>query len=233
MEKLGQLSPICRSPQSKGQNVRRIINKDGGITERAVECLGSIKRLISPPQESLNAKRSRTANPMAQTDCNLKVMRPVKTPNFSRDQSEGPSRGTEVVINDNRNKMTSSESVWKSKMEVKSKNEIHSGFTLITEQKATEAEASENPNTHLDIDTHTLTVHKHIPSTKTIAYAMQRSAKDAEIDINKKGATSTAITSSRGDQDNGKSSDEERAGGMLIHFGCHQVHVFFFLLLLT
>lgn len=197
------------------------MNKDEGIAKSPVEC--SVKRLISPPQESQHAKRSRNANPLAQMGSSLIVMRPVKTPHFFRDQPEGHSGGTEVVINDNGNKMTSLESVWKSDTEVKNKNERDSGFTLITEQKATKAEASENPNTHLDMDTHTLTAHKHRHSEKAITYTMQRNAEEVETDPNKRGVISTAKSSSKGNQDSRMLSDEERAEGMLTHlvtFNC-------------
>ncbi|XP_029284528.1 LOW QUALITY PROTEIN: DNA replication ATP-dependent helicase/nuclease DNA2 [Cottoperca gobio] len=65
-EKLGQLSPICRSPRSKGQRARRVVSEEGGKTKWIERFPGSVKRLISPPPESHNAKRPRNANPPAQ-----------------------------------------------------------------------------------------------------------------------------------------------------------------------
>lgn len=127
--------------------------------------------------------------------------------------------------------MTFLKSVWKRDIEEQNKNEIDSGFTLITEQNAPEAKASESPNAHLDMDTRTLTAHMHKPSTKTDTHAMQ-SAKEEEIALNKKGATTTAMTSLNGDRDNGTSSDQERAGGILIHFGCHPAHVLYIIVII-
>lgn len=101
-------------------------------------------------------------------------------------------------------------------------NQNDSDFTVITEQKATEAKASGNPHTRLDKDTHTRTADVHKPSAQTITPVTQRSAKEGEIDLNKKGATArTAVTSSNGDGDNVTSSDQERAGGTLMNFDCH------------
>ncbi|XP_073321000.1 DNA replication ATP-dependent helicase/nuclease DNA2 [Pagrus major] len=220
LEKLNQLSPICRSPRSKGQSVRRGMIKDGGKTKREEGCSGSIKRLISPPQESHNAKKPRTINSPARrialspTSVNLKVTRPMigplKTPHFSSDQPEGHSRGTEVVSNDNKNKTTSLKSVWKRDTEERDKNERDSGFTVITEQKANEVKASGNPHTRPD-NTLTLTAHMHKPVAQTTTPAMQTSA---EMDLNERRATRTTVTSSNGDGDNVTSSDQGQAGGM-------------------
>ncbi|XP_036952472.1 DNA replication ATP-dependent helicase/nuclease DNA2 [Acanthopagrus latus] len=218
LEKLNQLSPICRSPRSKGQSVRRGMIEDGGKTKGVEGCSSSIKRLISPPQESNNAKKPRTINSPAKrtllspTSVNLKVTRPMigplKTSHFSRKEPEGHSRGTEVVSNDNRNKMLSLKSVWKRDMKEGAKNGNDSGFTVITEQKATEAKASGNPHTHSG---NTLTVHTHKPVAQTITPATHTSG---EMDLNKRGATGTAMTSSNGDEDNATSSDQRQAGGM-------------------
>ncbi|XP_037603168.1 DNA replication ATP-dependent helicase/nuclease DNA2 [Sebastes umbrosus] len=219
LEKLGQLSPICRSPRSRGQSARRVMTKDGGTTKREDGWCGSVKRLISPPQESQNAKRTRNANPQAQRTAlspagnNLKVTRPVigllKTPHVSSDQSEGHSRSTEVVFNDNKNSFVEQRKHQKERDE----NERESGFTVITEPKTTEATASGNPHTRLEEDTHILTAHMHKPCAQTITSAMQRSTKEGEIDLNKAGTTTTAMRSSKGDRENLTSSDQERAEG--------------------
>lgn len=196
--------------------------EDGGKTKGVEGCSSSIKRLISPPQESNNAKKPRTINSPAKrtllspTSVKLKVTRPMigplKTSHFSRKEPEGHSRGTEVVSNDNRNKMLSLKSVWKRDMKEGAKNGNDSGFTVITEQKATEAKASGNPHTHSG---NTLTAHTHKPVAQTITPATHTSG---EMDLNKRGATGTAMTSSNGDEDNATSSDQRQAGGTLIHF---------------
>ncbi|XP_044065123.1 DNA replication ATP-dependent helicase/nuclease DNA2 [Siniperca chuatsi] len=214
LEKFGQLSPICRSPRSKGHSVGSVMTKEGGKTKREEGCSGSLKRLFSPPQESHNAKRPRTANLAAQRTtlsptATRPVIGPVKTPHFSSDQSEGHSRGTEEVFNDNKYKVMSLKSVschyfgeQRKHKEGRDEKEKDCGFTVITEEKA-----SGDPHTCLDKDTQ--------PSAQTIAPAMQKSVKEGEIDLNKKGATRTAMTSSNGNRDNVTSSDQERAGGMM------------------
>ncbi|KAM9366704.1 DNA replication ATP-dependent helicase/nuclease DNA2 [Symphorus nematophorus] len=156
LEKLGQLSPICRSPRSKGQVVRRVVIEAGGKTKREEGCFASIKRLISPPHESHNVKRLRAANPPAQRNplspirSNLKVttavISPLKTPHLSSDQSEGHNRYTDVVFDDNKNKTMA----LKRDVEGRDKNEKVSGFSVITEQRAAEVKASANTHTHLD-----------------------------------------------------------------------------------
>ncbi|XP_041793054.1 DNA replication ATP-dependent helicase/nuclease DNA2 isoform X2 [Chelmon rostratus] len=224
LHKLNQLSPICRSPRSKGQSVRRIMTKDGGKTKREEGCSGAIKRLISPPQESHNAKKPRAANPSAQrtvlspTGGNLKVTRPVigpeKTPRFSSDRSDGHSRGDKMVFNDNKNLIMSLTSVWKTDMEESDNNKKDSGFTVITEQRATEVKAKGNPRPRLDEDTHTLTAHMLKSSAQAITPAAQRSAEEGEIELNKKGAARTATASSNEDGDSVTTSGHQRAGGM-------------------
>ncbi|XP_044202740.1 DNA replication ATP-dependent helicase/nuclease DNA2 isoform X1 [Thunnus albacares] len=235
--KLGQLSPICRSPRSKGSNVRRVITEEGGRAKREEGCSGSLKRLFSPPEESQNAKRPRTANPPAQRILSpiangIKVTRPVigpvKKPQFSSDQSKrsegqslglGPSRGSEVVFNDNRknttlhNKSLHSLRAQTQQQEERDKDERDSGFTVITEQKAAEGNASERPYARLDKDTHTLTAHMHKPSAQAVTPALERSTEEREDDLNEKGAAITAVISSNGDRGNVTSSDQEKTGG--------------------
>ncbi|TKS69991.1 ATP-dependent helicase/nuclease DNA2 DNA replication [Collichthys lucidus] len=214
-EKFGQLSPICLSPRSKGQSVRRVMTGDGRRTKREEGCSVSIKRLISPPQESHNVKRQKTVNPLAHrtvlspTGGNLNVTKPVKIPDFSSDQSKDHSRGTGVVFNENKHK---SETDFSGDQE-KHQEEKDSAFTVITEQKAAEAKASGNSHTHLDEDTHTLTAHVHNPNAQAVTPAMQRSKKDGEIELNVKGETRTTMTPPNGDGGSVTSSDQERAGG--------------------
>nr|XP_046240389.1 DNA replication ATP-dependent helicase/nuclease DNA2 isoform X2 [Scatophagus argus] len=223
LQKLGQLSPICRSPRSQGHSLRRVITEDGGKTRRERGWAGSLKRLISPPQESCNAKRPRTAistvqravlSPMGSS---LKVSRPVigplKTTHFSSDRSDGHSKDTEVAFKDNKNKTMLLKSIWERDMEEKDKNEKISEFTVITAQKATEASASGNSYIPPDKDTHIPTADTHKSREQTTTPAVQISSKEGETDLEKKGATKTAVTSSNGDEDNVASSEQEQTGG--------------------
>ncbi|XP_038557223.1 DNA replication ATP-dependent helicase/nuclease DNA2 [Micropterus salmoides] len=221
LEMFGQLSPICRSPRSKGQSVRRATAKEGGKTKREEGFSTSLKRLFSPPQESHNAKRPRTANPLAQrnalspTGSNLKVTRPVigpvKTPHFPTDQSEGHSRDTEAVINGNKHKTMSLKSASFHSFGEQRKHEEKGndcGFTVITEQTASEVKA--DGNTHACLDENTLTAQ---PSAQTITPAPQR--REGEIDLNKRGATRR-----NGDGDNMTTSDRERAAATGMMSAC-------------
>lgn len=100
---------------------------------------------------------------------------------------------------------------------------MDSDFTVITEQQSSEAKASESPESHPDVDSHTLTAHVHKPTCKTSTHAVQRGRKEEEIDLNKnqREATRTSVTSSN--RDNGTSTNQEQAGGILTHTGFHQV----------
>ncbi|KAK5873835.1 hypothetical protein PBY51_018838 [Eleginops maclovinus] len=188
LEKLGNLSPICRTPRSKGQRARRVMSEEGGKTERENGWSGSVKRIISPPQESHNAKRPRNANPP-------KPIGPLRTPRCSSNLSEGQS-----VSYDKRNVLGDQRTHQKERDE----NEKDTGFTVITEQKA-----YGNLHAHLDKDTHTLTVHMHTPSVQNISTEMQRSVEPGDLDLTRARATTAALTSNG---DNPTSSDQQRAG---------------------
>ncbi|XP_060895987.1 DNA replication ATP-dependent helicase/nuclease DNA2 [Labrus mixtus] len=198
LEKLGHLSPICRSPRSKGQLVGRVKTEEETKMKRQEGCSSSSKRLFSPSHESRNAKRPRTPNspaqitPLTPIGSNLKVTRPVigplKTPVFSCNQSEGRQ---------------------KNHQQEEGKNENNSGFTVISEQKISELKANENPQTGLVKDTHSLTAQ---PGTQTAA--AKRNSISAKTDLNKKEeeteAVRTAVTSSKGVGDKVASSVQER-----------------------
>lgn len=176
-----------------------------GKTKRELEFSGSIKRLISPPQESQDAKRSRTGIILAQTAGNLSITRPVMTP-----QSEGHGIGDEVSGHDETTKETSLKSLWKRNVEVNVRNRMDSGFTLITEQKSTDTKA-ENLITRLDVEVHQ-------PSVQTTAHTAQDTTQERETDYNKRGITRTAVTSPNGDGDTVTSSDQEHVGGIVLDF---------------
>ncbi|XP_074522207.1 DNA replication ATP-dependent helicase/nuclease DNA2 [Halichoeres trimaculatus] len=198
MEKLGQLSPICRSPRSKGQSVLRVKTEESEQVKRDGGFSGSQKRLFSPPQEPLNAKRPRTANLPAQISAlspignKLNATRPIigslKTPLLSTDQSDAHQRKHQ---------------------EQKDKNKKDSCFTVITEQKAAEAKASKNQ--------HTPTLQAGAP---TITNTTRRIVKGAEADLNSKQEemgpenTEAAITSNRG-SNQVPPSDQQPAGGVM------------------
>lgn len=59
LERLGQMSPICRSPTSRARDVRRATAESGQKPRRGLEYSCSVKRVISPPQGSHSVKRSR------------------------------------------------------------------------------------------------------------------------------------------------------------------------------
>ncbi|XP_040891636.1 DNA replication ATP-dependent helicase/nuclease DNA2 [Toxotes jaculatrix] len=220
-----QLSPICVTPRSKGQSVRRLMNDEGGRTKREERCSGSTKRLFSPPQESHNAKRARTV--ISPTGSNLKVTRSVtdhgKTACFSSNQLEGHSRGTEVEVVFNYKRSTTmplksvschSLGTHRKHQEDSDEGEKGSSFTVITEQKAAEGKTSVNPHTRLDKDTRTLTAHVHKPAAQMITPAPQKSAQEVEVDTNEKEAIRTARTLPNGDRENVPSSNQEQTGGM-------------------
>lgn len=209
---------------------------EGGLRAKKEEgCSGSSKRLFSPPEESQNAKRPRTAqrteSPIVN---NINVTRPVIEPlkkqHISNDQSErsegqtfglSSSRASEVVFNDNRknitvhNKSINSLREQVQRQEERDKDEGASGFTVITEQKAAEGRASERPHACLDKHTHTLTAHIHKPSAPAVTPAPQRSPKEGE-----EGTAITAMISSDGGRGNVTSSDQSTStGGTVVHKG--------------
>ena len=198
----GQLSPICLSPNPKGQNMRR--------TKREGGCSGSIKRLFSPPEESHNAKRPRTIISLTGSNLTRSVLGHGRTPHFSSDQlecqserSEGHRLGTGVVFNESRHPTVSLKSVSCHRKHQEERDEAEkdfTGFTVITEQRAVEVKTTGNPPTRLDTPTLTTAVHK--PSAQTITPAPQAEA------------TRTAVTSQSGDK--GPSSNQDQAGGNIV-----------------
>ncbi|KAM9408304.1 uncharacterized protein KZ484_026191 [Pholidichthys leucotaenia] len=103
LSKLGQLSPICHSPCSKGPSIRRRMTEKGGRSKRTEGYSTSMKRLFSPPKESFNAKRERTEslsppeNVISPTGSSLNVTGTLKTPQISSHQSADQSESTQNV----------------------------------------------------------------------------------------------------------------------------------------
>ncbi|KAG7236010.1 hypothetical protein INR49_001408 [Caranx melampygus] len=217
LAKVGQLSPICLSPRSKGLSVRTLITSERGRTKREEGCTDSRKRLFSPPEVSHNAKRPRTV--ISPTGSSLEVTRSVigneKTPHVSGDQLKGQSqrlehhsRDTDVVFNDRKTaaslKSVSCHSLGKHQ-EKRDEDKKDSGFTVIT---------NGNPHTRLPVDSHTLAAYVHKPTAQTITPAPQTSPREGGPAPDETEATRTAITSCNGDEDNVPSSNQEQAGGM-------------------
>ncbi|XP_068614155.1 DNA replication ATP-dependent helicase/nuclease DNA2-like [Brachionichthys hirsutus] len=211
-QRFGQLSPVCRGPRPKGQSVRRAISKGSGKGMSEVGCSSSIKRLISPSQESNNAKKKRPANPLAEPDVftgsNLKATRPLigclNTPLFSGDQSVDCCRDNEVVLEDNKSIMPSVESAW-----MEDETEKDCGLALIgTEQKATDPKDCQIAHTHLDEITRTPTALRHTNTAQNITSVMQ--VRD-DGELGEVEATRTASTSVK--EDNGTLSGLKQAEG--------------------
>lgn len=127
LERLGQLSPICRSPRSKVQNVRRAMTESGQKPRRELEYSSSAKRVISP-QESPSVKRSRSAFSPTPTGT-----RPAKTFDLSNGQPEGIGRGAAVVSHGEEKRGVGIQK--------------DSSFTVIAEQKFPEEKACGSPLT--------------------------------------------------------------------------------------
>ncbi|KAK2854168.1 hypothetical protein Q5P01_006829 [Channa striata] len=101
--RIGQLSPICRSPRSKGQSARRLMCSEGGKAKRVEGCSGSLKRLFSPPEEFHLSKRPRVMISPTHNSPKLKspVIGPLTTARLSRSLSERQS--AKLDLNDSRN----------------------------------------------------------------------------------------------------------------------------------
>lgn len=215
---IGQLSPICRSPRSKGTSVRRVTTGEGGRTKRFQEGRsGSMKRLFSPTEESHHAKRQRIV--LSPKNSNLKLKKPpigpLKTTRFSSDLSEGHSR----IFSTGRNetiplKPVSCQSLGEqgTHQEVRDENQRGSGFTVITEQEATQAKTG--VNLCADKEASSPSAHVHEPAALIVPSAPQRNTNERDADTNQTQATRTAMTSSNGDKVT--SSDQEQASGILI-----------------
>lgn len=171
----------------------------------------SIKRLISPPQESHSAKRPRAASSPAQRPAispkagTLNVLRPVTGPekmlNFSPGQSADRSRDAEV---DKHNRVSLMPLCKRGKDE----NGKDSGFTVIMTKQTTETEADENLQPGLDSHTVTAPVKATSPQTLT---AVRRGfqEEEGEVDIQRTEATRAVVASANGVA----SSNLEQAGG--------------------
>ncbi|KAM3624717.1 uncharacterized protein V6R79_000622 [Siganus canaliculatus] len=204
LKKLGQLSPICRSPRSKGLSVRRVkTEEDGGKAKREEKCFSSIKRLLSPPEDSKNTKRPRTTDPPAQRPVlspiggNMNVPRPGIGPVRT---SHLPSK--QLAENHGNNKTISLKSVCRTDVEAREECEKSCGFTVITEQ--TQVKAGGNAHIHPGEDPAAVAAHSHRPPAQTV--------KEDETHHDQTEVARTAVTSSKGDGNYVMSSHQKRAG---------------------
>lgn len=207
--------------------------KDGGKAKREDRMSGSMKRLFSPPEESHDAKRPRTTSPLTTgaviMSRSLKernyITEPEKTPSLPTecsagcyDKSVGHSQGTELILNDGRSAIISVQSVsslslGQEKKPQQEHDEQDSGFTLITEQTAAEAETSRKLHTSVEKDTPN--AHVHETSAQAITPALHGGSKEREVHPNVKETIRTSKKVGDGDQ---KTQDQEQNGSMTFSF---------------
>ncbi|XP_047437501.1 DNA replication ATP-dependent helicase/nuclease DNA2 isoform X2 [Mugil cephalus] len=195
--KMGQMSPICRSPLSKEQSVQRVMTDDGVRTNWRNGCSG--KRLFSPPEESNNAKRQRIANQfqpsavISPKGCSIKIGKPVTGPQISSDPSAGRPEKLSVSLH----------SLGEQKKHPEVQNRKASGFTVITEQKVTDLKT----NVHTRLETYSVTDNIHKPSAQTVP-----PVPEIESALNVDEAKGTPMTD--GDKDKETSSNQEQGAGL-------------------
>lgn len=194
------VSLICQSPVSREKSTKRDFS-------------GPRKRLISPPQDSRNAKRSTSLNTLPASGLN--VPRCVKVA-----QSDVRNKGFERFGGDSRIRETSPRNG-----SVKIKTGSH--FTLITEQKPTDASACGELKTRLRVNAQAAAarVQKCSPATAT-------RAEEREAESEEKEDVGIGLNALKGDQDEGP-LNPGRAEGTVILFVCgggksylHFDHVF-------
>ncbi|XP_034043244.1 DNA replication ATP-dependent helicase/nuclease DNA2 [Thalassophryne amazonica] len=231
LEKLIQRSPVCQRSCSKGKMMQRMSSVDGGAGPQS-----SLKRLFSPPELSVNAKRQRTSSTETQktavsTACTSQdLTRPangsVKDTCVSSDTSQAKGHSERIEdqsfgqnkltdINDERKSISHHSLGQHDKHQERSEEDDRSVFTAIVEHKVTEEETNRKPNTLLDADGR-----MHKPSSQPT----RQSAKGHEVDLVMKGLTKSDTTSSEGDcvgmmsLDQEKVQAEENPGAVLAAF---------------
>lgn len=173
--------------------MHHILSKDERKTN---EYSGPRKRLISPPEESHDAKKSMKSNALTKMTHSLNVTRPVKVA-----QSRIQNKGTEMFTRDNRTSLGNG---------IVKKKKV---FTLITEQRPADAKACEKLHNHLGEIAHVVAAHVQKYNLTTATHAALKTADEGRKDFNKKVAVRTVMNSSTGDQNNGTS---ERVEGTVI-----------------
>ncbi|XP_026149043.1 DNA replication ATP-dependent helicase/nuclease DNA2 isoform X2 [Mastacembelus armatus] len=212
--KIDHMSPICRSPHSKGLSLQRVKADQGGQTKMEMACSGSLKRLCSPPEQSHHAKRPRTKNRVLNLKITRRLIGHMKTSSFSTDQSDSQhgmlevdSLGAHVIYNENRNTAMSMKPVsgytlgeQRQHCEDRNEDEKDSGFTVVTEQNASHVKTYRKPHTSLDKDAHCLAAYVHETSAQTIT-PTPKSALEGAVDLCKNEVTKTAMAAFVGDED--------------------------------
>lgn len=107
----------------------------GQKPKRELEYSSSVKRLLSPPQESNSVKRSRSDVESAPLGSSGEVTRPVKTFRLSNGQSDGIARGAGVVSHGDKGQT----SICRRDVD------LETGFTGIVEQRFREEKACGSP----------------------------------------------------------------------------------------
>lgn len=157
------------SPQARGDVSLIYQSPVSRQTSRKRDFSGPRKRLISPPQESHNAKRS--MKPDTLTAPSLNVPRPVKAAG-----SDVRHKGSERSSRDSGIRETA---LRNGTVEVKT----GSPSSLITEPKATDADACGERNTAC-VQAAAAHVQKHSPATATRAAVTSGEKEDVGIEIN-------------------------------------------------
>lgn len=214
------VSLICQSPVSREPSTHHILTKDERKTKRDIS--GPRKRLISPPQESHDAKRSMNSNPL--TTHSLNVHRPVKAT-----QSDAHNKGSEMFSHNSRIRETSLRNGTV-------KNESGSKFTMITEQKPTDAQACETLSTHQRVSVQAAAAHVQKYSLPTTPAAVLTTAEEGGMESSEEEAVRVALNSFQGDQDDGTLNPGSAEGiviqlcvsvGMGVSVGVGQGYLFY------
>ncbi|RVE74639.1 hypothetical protein OJAV_G00024120 [Oryzias javanicus] len=136
---LCQLSPICRSPSSKGQRMKRLSNEKRGSTKLDGRLSGSLKRLFNPPEDCYMAKKARMVNDSMQKSA-------VQGPGSSQEALQPFSNFVKALSDDQTNKSTlqiGSDRLMVDKRKYQEeKDRKDSGFPVIIEMKKAEGQTN-------------------------------------------------------------------------------------------
>uniref|UniRef100_A0A8C7Y3M3 DNA replication ATP-dependent helicase/nuclease n=1 Tax=Oryzias sinensis TaxID=183150 RepID=A0A8C7Y3M3_9TELE len=192
---LGQLSPICRSPSSKGQRIKRSRNGKGESTKLGGRLSSSLKRLFSPPEDSCMAKKARIDSLQEAA---------VQAPGSSQEELQPLRPFVKALSGDQPNKsplqMSSDRVMVEQQEHQEEQDRRESNFTVITEMKTAEVQMSRN-------------LHRGLQNACTPFTGGQESSANTPFpvkDPKEKETTRTQETDE--DPNNKRSTDEEHAG---------------------
>uniref|UniRef100_A0A1A7X498 DNA replication ATP-dependent helicase/nuclease n=2 Tax=Iconisemion striatum TaxID=60296 RepID=A0A1A7X498_9TELE len=201
-DKNRHLSPICRSPRSKGLKLRRIMTEQGERTKTEDGLFGPLKRLFSPPEESRSAKRVRSTSAVIHS---AGIMLKGKIPHLSSDQSPGPSERSEGH-SEGKQKVTSLKSTEGEKEQKEKKDQTDSCFTGITDLKAPDTKTHIKPQSSLDKDICTINTRAHEPSAPSDSHPPEGrvvlTEKETTATLETNGAQSTPPDQEQANTDN-------------------------------